>query len=291
MDKEKNLPRKNVPKRAFGMIKRLIRRVRDDDVPALGAEHAYHLLLAMFPFLIFLAALLTYAPGTTEEVLEGLSSLVPAQALKVVRATLNEIAFADRSNMISLGMIFTIWAASAGFAALARGFNKAYDVEETRGFLRMRALWLLFVPLVSLGIVIEAALVVFGNVLLCGAPGAECRSPAANALLHALRLFFPLLTMTLIFSLLYAVIPNKRQTFVQVLPGAAFASIAWTLASFGFSFYVDRFANYARYYGSLGGVMILLVWLYLSSVVLLVGSEINAELLKSKDKKDGPRRK
>lgn len=290
MDKEKN-PKKKIPNRAFGLIKRLIRRVRDDDVPALGAEYAYHLLLALFPFLIFLAALSTYAPAATEEALEGLSALVPAQALKIVRATLNEIAFANRSNMISLGMIFTIWTASAGFAALARGFNKAYDVEETRGFLRVRALSLVFVPLVSLGIVLEAAAVVFGNVLLCGAPGAECRSPAANALLHALRLALPLVTMTLIFSLLYAVIPNRRQTFRQVLPGAAFASVAWALASLGFSFYVDRFADYARYYGSLGGVMILLVWLYLSSVVLLVGSEINAELIKSKERKDGPRRR
>ncbi|HOF99460.1 MAG TPA: YihY/virulence factor BrkB family protein [Clostridia bacterium] len=290
MDKEKN-PKKKIPNRAFGLIKRLIRRVRDDDVPALGAEYAYHLLLALFPFLIFLAALSTYAPAATEEALEGLSALVPAQALKIVRATLNEIAFANRSNMISLGMIFTIWTASAGFAALARGFNKAYDVEETRGFLRVRALSLVFVPLVSLGIVLEAAAVVFGNVLLCGAPGAECRSPAANALLHALRLALPLVTMTLIFSLLYAVIPNRRQTFRQVLPGAAFASVAWALASLGFSFYVDRFADYARYYGSLGGVMILLVWLYLSSVVLLVGSEINAELIESKERKDGPRRR
>lgn len=290
MDKEKN-PKKKIPNRAFGLIKRLIRRVRDDDVPALGAEYAYHLLLSLFPFLIFLAALSTYAPAATEEALEGLSALVPAQALKVVRATLNEIAFANRSNMISLGMIFTVWTASAGFAALARGFNKAYDVEETRGFLRVRALSLVFVPLVSLGIVLEAAAVVFGNVLLCGAPGAECRSPAANALLHALRLALPLVTMTLIFSLLYAAIPNRRQTFRQVLPGAAFASVAWALASLGFSFYVDRFADYARYYGSLGGVMILLVWLYLSSVVLLVGSEINAELIKSKERKDGPRRR
>ena len=290
MDKEKN-PKKKIPNRAFGLIKRLIRRVRDDDVPALGAEYAYHLLLALFPFLIFLAALSTYAPAATEEALEGLSALVPAQALKIVRATLNEIAFANRSNMISLGMIFTIWTASAGFAALARGFNKAYDVEETRGFLRVRALSLVFVPLVSLGIVLEAAAVVFGNVLLCGAPGAECRSPAANALLHALRLALPLVTMTLIFSLLYAVIPNRRQTFRQVLPGAAFASVAWALASLGFSFYVDRFADYARHYGSLGGVMILLVWLYLSSVVLLVGSEINAELIESKERKDGPRRR
>jgi len=157
--------------------------------------------------------------------------------------------------------------------------------------LRVRALSLVFVPLVSLGIVLEAAAVVFGNVLLCGAPGAECRSPAANALLHALRLALPLVTMTLIFSLLYAVIPNRRQTFRQVLPGAAFASVAWALASLGFSFYVDRFADYARYYGSLGGVMILLVWLYLSSVVLLVGSEINAELIESKERKDGPRRR
>ncbi|HWQ57987.1 MAG TPA: YihY/virulence factor BrkB family protein [Clostridia bacterium] len=275
-------------KKAFAFTKRLFLRIKDDDVPALGAEFAYHLLLSLFPFLLFLAALATYTPITTEDALNDLASIVPAAALRVVRETLYEISGGPRSNILSLSMIFTLWTASNGFAALARGFNKAYGAEETRGFFRVRALSLLFVPLVSLAIVLEAVAVVFGNALLYRAALASALSPAALKLLHTLRFVLPSLTLVLLFSLLYAVIPNRRISFRQALPGAAFASVAWAFASLAFSYYVDRFADYARLYGSLGGVIILLVWLYLTSVVLLVGSEINAQVLSGKEKKNPP---
>lgn len=276
-------------KKAYGFIRRLVRRIRNDDVPALGAEFAYHLLLSLFPFLLFLATLATYTPISTDGALRDLAAVAPSAAIEVVEKTLWEISGANRSNILSLSMLVTIYLASNGFAAVARGLNKAYDVQETRGFFRVRALSLLFVPLIALGIIIEAVAVVFGNRLVCGISETLCWSAAGITLVHALRLILPFATMVLIFSLLYAVIPNRRLTFLQALPGAIFTSAAWALASLGFSFYVDRFADYARLYGSLGGVVILLVWLYLSSVVILIGCEINAALYFEKRRDGNPK--
>lgn len=281
-----SLKTRNVLQKAFHFSKELYVRIRDDDVPALGATFAYHLLLSMFPFLLFLAAIASYTPLSHGDAFGDLSAIVPTDALRVVQSTLLEIADGNRTNILSLSMLITIWLASNGFAAVARGLNKAYDITETRGFIKVRALSLLFVPLIALGILLETVAVVFGNVLLCRISKALCWSSAGVTLVHTLRFVLPLVLLVGIFSLLYAIIPNRRLRFRQVFPGAVFASAVWALASLAFSFYVDRFANYARLYGSLGGVVILLVWLYLTSVVLLVGSEINAVLC-LKSNRDG----
>lgn len=277
------MKRNDTLKGIFGFFKELYARIRDDDVPALGAEFAYHLLLAMFPFLLFLATLATYAPLSTDEALRDLTAVVPGAALDVVEKTLWEISSGKRGNILSLSMLVSIWLASSGFAALARGLNKAYGVAETRGIVRIRALSLLFVPLIAFGILLEAVAVVFGNVLLYEVSEALRFSPALIEFLHALRFTLPLFMLIIIFTLLYSVIPNRRIPLRKALPGAVFASAAWALSSLGFSYYVNRFANYAKTYGSLGGVMILLVWLYLTSVVLLIGCEINAALYLSRE--------
>lgn len=269
---------RTVLQKTFHFSKELYTRVRDDDVPALGATFAYHLLLSLFPFLLFLAAIASYTPIAHSDAFGELSAIVPADALRVVQSTLLEIADGNRTNILSLSMLVTIWLASNGFAAVARGLNKAYDITETRGFIKVRALSLLFVPLIALGILLETVAVVFGNVLLCRISKALCWSCAGVTLAHALRFVLPLVLLMFIFSLLYAIIPNRRLRIKQVLPGAVFASAVWALASLAFSFYVDRFADYARLYGSLGGVVILMIWLYLTSVVLLIGSELNAVL-------------
>lgn len=264
--------------RALAFLKRLYARVRDDDVPALGAQFAYHLLFALFPFLLFLAALISFVPVSQERALGEFASIVPDAAREVVQRTLSEISGGKRADILSLSMLTAIFLASNGFAAVTRGLNKAYGVPETRGFIRVRLLSLLFVPLIALGILLEVVTMVFGKVLLCRISEALCWSPAGTAFFNALRFALPFLTMILIFTLIYAVTPNRRLTFRQALPGAVFASAAWAAASLAFSFYVNRFANYSRLYGSLGGVLILLFWLYITSVVLLAGSEINAEL-------------
>lgn len=270
----------------IGFLGKLYTRIRDDDVPALGAEFAYHLLLSLFPFLLFLATVATYSPLAQQDGLSAFAGVVPAAALEVVRTTLAEITDGNRTSILSVSMIVTIWLASNGFAAVTRGLNKAYDVRETRKFYVVRGLSLLFILLITLGILLEAVAIVFGNLIVNWLSAALRWSAAVSALGHALRIIIPMLTLLFIFTLLYSIIPNRRLGFLQVLPGAAFTSVVWVLASLAFSFYVDNFANYARVYGSLGGVVILLIWLYMSSVVMLVGCELNATLFFEKERKE-----
>lgn len=266
-------------KKAFSFLKSIFLRMREHDVAALGAAFAYRMLLALFPFLFFLATLASYMPLTGREALAELAAVVPPAALRVVRDALEEIAQTNRTNLLSLSALVMIWFASDGFLALAEGIERAYGTKQARGTLRVRAVSLLFVPLIALGVLLETAAVVFGSIFVRKLAAALGLSLRSVSFLHALRFVLPSLLLVFLFALLYAVVPKKRLAFRQALPGAAFASAAWALSSLAFSFYVERFADYARFYGSLGGIMILLVWLYLTSVVLLIGAQINGELL------------
>ncbi len=276
--------RKSGLQRAIRFIKRLYERFQADEVPALGAEFAYHLLLAFFPFLIFLVTVLTYTPLLQPQSLADLLQVLPADAYAVVASTVNEIFATDRPNILSISVILAVWSSSNGFMAVARGLNRAYDIKETRKFYTVRAMAVLFTLLIAFSILLEMVAIVFGDMLILKLSAALCWSGFGVTLTHILQLILPVGMLLILFILLYTIIPNRKLRAKEVLPGAAFTSVVWVIASVLFSAYVNNFANFARLYGSLGGVIVLMLWLYLSSMVVLIGSEINATLYFSKER-------
>ncbi len=262
----------------FTFFEKLYKRYKGDDVSSLGAEFAYYLILAFFPFLIFLANLATYTDLVGERALLQLSGILPEEAYKVVSSTMSEILNGNRPNILSISMIAALWAASNGFMAITRGLNKAYDVEETRKFWVLRALSVVFTLMIVFSIILAIIMLVFGEFIL-DKLSSLLQLPTSTVVAgHLLRFLVPMGTIFIVFSLLYYFIPNRKLAFLEVLPGALFSTLFWVASSLLFSFYVSNFGNYSKTYGSLGGVIILLLWLYLTSLVLLVGSEVNATL-------------
>ncbi len=279
--------KKSLIQRTFHFFKKLYLRFQADEVPALGAEFAYHLLLALFPFLIFLVTVLTYTPLLQPEALNDLLKVLPADAYEIVETTLREIIATNRPNILSISVILAIWSSSNGFMAIARGLNRAYDIKETRKFYTVRAMAILFTLLIAFSILLEMVAIVFGDMLITKLSARLCWSCTGVTLSHILQLILPMAMLLFLFILLYTIIPNRKLRVKQVLPGAAFTSVVWVLASILFSAYVNNFANFARLYGSLGGVIVLMLWLYISSMVVLIGSEINATLYFEKGKEKG----
>ncbi len=275
---------KNILQRAFQFIKQLYERFQADEVPALGAEFAYHLLLAFFPFLIFLVTVLTYTPLLQPQSLADLLKVLPEDAYAVVATTVNEIFATNRPNILSISVILAIWSSSNGFMAIARGLNRSYDTKETRKFYTVRAMAILFTLLITFSILLEMVAIVFGDMLITKISKKLCWSCTGVTLSHILQLILPVGMLLVLFILLYTIMPNRKLRVKEVLPGAAFTSVVWVAASLLFSEYVNNFANFARLYGSLGGVIVLMLWLYLSSMVMLIGSEINATLYFERNK-------
>lgn len=265
--------------RLAGFFKQLYKKIRDDDVQAISAQLTYYLILSFFPFLIFIMTLVGYADISMEERVSSLGDIVPAEAVSIVEEILKEVSQGRSQTLLSFGMLATLWAASRGINAIMKGLNKAYDINENRPFWKVRGISFLATLVLGIVILLSILLLVFGGwvgdqlfIILSYPSG-------FREVWELLQYAVPLLVMTAVFTLLYLIAPNRRMTLKEALPGAIFATVGWITTSVMFSTYVSRFGDFTRTYGSLGGMMVLLIWLYISSIIILIGGEINATLV------------
>ncbi|SFH90003.1 membrane protein [Tindallia magadiensis] len=256
-------------------IKMLLRRINENEVTALAAQSTYYLILSFFPFLIFLVTLISYTPLLDEEVILQLRPFMPEEAFEMVLSNVEDMLNARRGTLMSTGMITTLFIASNGVAAMIKGVNKAYRSAENRPFWRIRSLAVLFTIALSLLIVISLMTLVFGEVIGNYVFEWMGISEFFKDVWQVSRTAITLVVMVLVFSTFYKFSPNVTIKIKETLPGAIFTTICWVLFSFAFAYYVNHFGRYTVTYGSIGAIIILLTWLYLSSIVALVGAEIN----------------
>lgn len=272
------------PKFKLGrFVQCLIYRFRDDEVPALGAQLTYYLILAFFPFLIFLVSILGFISFSGDEFIREWLGVLPQDTSDVVTKIMSEVS-GDRSQaLLSFGMLATLWAASNGINAVIKGLNKAYDEEEDRPFWKVRGLSLLATVVLAAVIGLLMLMLVFGKAMGTYLFAWMGFPTGFTLIWNVVKYVVPVLAMLAVFMLLYRMTPNRRLTFREVFPGAAFTTIGWILSSLLFSFYVTHFSNYTKTYGSLGGIIVLLLWLYMSSILILLGGEMNATLAFDKE--------
>ena len=177
---------------------------------------------------------------------------------------------------MSFGVIATLWSASNGINAVVRAFNKSYDVEETRSFIVARGMSILLTIAMIFVFIMALLLPVFGReigVFLFSQLGL---SDEFLVTWNMLRWLISLLILFIVFIGLYWIAPNKKLTCTSAIPGAIFATVGWALVSYGFSFYVGNFGNYTATYGSIGAIIVLMIWFYLTAFIIILGGEINA---------------
>lgn len=259
----------------------LIRKLINDDIFALGSQLAYSLLLSFFPFLIFLFTIAAYSSIESQQVLISLKNLLPYNAYSLIQATVIEIFDFRKGNLLSFSFVSTVWIASNGFNAVIKALNKAYEEKECRPFWKYKLIAIMCTFALTMLIIFSLFILVMGNVIGYKISAFLSLPPDFHFVWDFFRYLLALIFMVFVFALLYKVTPCIKLSFWDVLPGAVFATIGWVMVSLGFSFYVDNFANYSRLYGSIGAVIALMIWLFLSSVIILIGGEINS-LLKRK---------
>lgn len=257
-------------------------RSKDDDVPALAAQLTYYFILALFPFLIFLVTLLSYTPITGEKAMNTFSQILPPLAFNTILDVVNEVTASPRETFLSFGMIAALWVSSNGMNAVIRGINKAYDQKETRPFWKVRIVSVVAIIILALTIIFSLTLLIFGEIA-----GRELSHYVGfpnlfRGVWTIVRFLIPIILMLAVFSLLYMLAPNKRLSLREVLPGSVFAAMSWISISIVFSIYINNFANFSKMYGSIGGIIALLVWLYWIGIIIILGGELNASLVLKK---------
>jgi membrane protein len=263
-------------KRSF--IKSLFFRYIDDEITAMASQLAYSLLLSFFPFLILLMTLIGHSSIRSEEVLIALSTILPNDIMKLITSTVVDVVETRRSDLLSISMVTTIWTASNGFNAVIRGLNRAYDEKEKRPYWKVQ----LTAVLCTIGLVIiiitALALLVFGELAVRLLVKKLNFAPSVEFIIDLGRYASGLVVMILVFTAVYRYTPSKRLNWHETIPGAVFTTAGWTLVSIGFSYYVNNFGSYSKIYGSIGAVIALMSWLFISSVIVLIGGEINATI-------------
>jgi membrane protein len=264
-----------------GFMQDLILRLQRVEVSALAAQLAYFFLLSFFPLLIFLVTLLPYLNFDTTQVYAFLVNIMPDEVYRLIEDTLNEILTIRNSSLLSIGVLGTIWSASKGVNALIRALNKAYDTE-TRGSIIDRGLSLVFTIAFVIVMAVALLLPVFGQQIghfLFSIVGIE---EQFEIVWERLRWSMPLLLIFIVLMGIYWVVPNTspRLKLIGVWPGALFSTLAWLAVTYVFSFYISNFANYSATYGSIGGVIILMLWLYFTGIILIFGGILNATMQK-----------
>lgn len=251
-------------------------RFQSHEIPALGAQLSYYLILAFFPFIIFLLTLLSFTSLTGDLALYDLSRLIPANAYHLVRDVVDQTMASRRHTLLSFGLLFTLWSAVSGVNALIHGVNKAYAETESRPFWKVIGISIVFTLGLVLIIILALTLLVsgkqLGSTFLSYLGAAEYFHVSWDLFRYAV----PVLVMFLVFIFFYRFAPNRKTSWRKVIPGSVFSTLGWIITSWGFAYYVNNFANYTATYGSLGAFIVLLLWLYLSSMIILIGGEINA---------------
>jgi len=254
---------------------------------AFAGSLAYYFFMSLIPFLIFLASLLVYIPipGLFDYILGGLAHMFPPDSMAMVRKVLSDLINTNSKGFLSFGIVGTIWSASGGFSAMIEALNVAYDVQEGRPFWKTRPLAVLLTIIVGALVTILLFAMFFGP-HWGGAVAAKLNlSPLFTASWFYFRWLLAAVCALLSVEVIYFLAPNVEQrNFLHTIPGSVIAVLLWVGASYVLGLYLQHFAQLSKSYGTLGAVVGLLLWLYVSSAAILIGAEVNAELAKAVDK-------
>ncbi len=266
--------------------KRLGKEFKKDRATGLAAEQAYYYMLSIFPMLILLLSILPYLQIDPQQAVKFLESVLPSGTAETFKKQVVSIVSNKNGGLLTFGIIGTIWSASNGMKAFMVSMNQAYNVDETRSFIKKRLIAIALTLAMIVALVVALVLPVFGDVLLDLVKSFMPVPNQMEIIFNVLRWVVAIIVMAAILTALYKFAPSKHFNVKHVIPGALIATVLWQLVSFGFSYYVSNFGSYSETYGSLGGVIVLMLWFFLTGLVLVLGGEINALYHKYKRDRD-----
>ena len=261
------------------LLKRTAKETSADNVLGLAAQLAYYFLLALVPAIVFLVALTSFfPPDLVNQMISALGTFAPADVVGIVEEQIRGLRGGSHGGVLTFGLLFALWSSSAAVVSITDALNRAYDIEEGRPWWKVR--------LIAIGLTLALAMfVLFAFTLVMIGPSLAEDIAARVGLGSAFEMTWKILQWPIVFALIAVALavlnyfaPDAEQDWTWVSPGAVLATALWLIASLAFKIYITNFADYNATYGSLGGVIVLMLWFYISGVAILVGAEMNAEI-------------
>lgn len=248
-------------------------KMKRDDVGAHAASAAFFMFLSIFPILMLLCSVLPYTHISEADLLRVVTDFLPSSIDPLAVSVIGEL-YDQSVTVISISAIFIIWSAAKGILALVRGLNAVQEVNETRNYFVLRFWSCIYTVILLVLIVFSLIVLVFGNPIINNLLSHLPSIRYMAIILMPFRYLVVIVALALVFALMYALIPNRKNKIYDKMPGAIFASSGWTVFSWAFSLYVERYGAF-NMYGSLTTIVIIMLWLYFCMYILLLGDELN----------------
>jgi membrane protein len=262
------------------LLRRTVKDSLADDALGLAAQLAYYFFLSLFPALLALVALASFFPlyNFTDDLVRALAPVAPAAVLQVLRDQLTKLSNGDHAGIFSLGVLMAIWSSSAAMVSIIEAMNRAYDITESRRWWKVRLTSILLTIGLAFFILVSFTLVLAGP-QIADFLGAHLGFAASFTLAWKI-LQWPIafLLVSTGFGLVYYYAPDAEQEWVWITPGAVAATALWILFSLAFRYYVVNIGDYEEAYGTLGAIIMTLLWFYITGFVMVIGAELNAEI-------------
>jgi membrane protein len=267
-----------LPWRELG--RRTWREFLDDDVLGMSAQLSYYFFLALFPAILFVLAIASYFPLTnlTDDIARTLGPFVSPQVLEIIQEQMRRLANGESGGILTFGVAGALWSSSAALVSIVGALNRAYDIEEARPWWKVRLLAIGLTLGLAVFVVTAFLLVLFGPMLAEWLGTATGLGRPFEWTWNVIQWPIAFALITLAIGLVYYFGPDADQDWAWITPGAIAATLLWLIVSLLFKLYVANFTDYEGTYGAVGGVIVLLLWFYVSSMALLTGAELNSEI-------------
>jgi membrane protein len=270
--------------------KRVYRKVADDDCSAHAAAMAYYFLFAMFPFMLFLTTLIGYLPipHLLDYLLGNAQRMLPGQVFTLIQDNIRALFTKKQHGLLSIGFLLALWASSKAMVSIMNAMNKLYVVKEGRPFWKVRLTALLLVIGLSLLFLLALVLLMFGTKIGTLIADSVDFGVAFRMTWDLMLVPVILFLLVLAVAAIYFFTPDVQQKWKWITPGSVVAIPSWIVMSLAFSYYINNFGTYDKTYGSIGAVIVLLLWLYLSGFIVLLGAVINSVIEHSSEEGKEP---
>lgn len=258
--------------------KELYYRIMHDEISLISANLSYYFILSILPMLLVALALTPYFNINQDYILTKIESIAPGALGEYIFRMISEVLNNKNDTILTLGILFSLWSASNGIYGLMYAFNIAFRVKEERMWLTVKFISVFFTIVLMIAMFIMLILLVFGKQITWLLFHKLDFDEGFYNLWNYITYLIPLLLTFFIFTFLYMLATNIKIPFKVAINGALFSAISWILISKLFGYYIDHFSNYIKTYGSIGAIMLFIMWLYFTGYILIIGAEINAIL-------------
>lgn len=274
------------------VIKKFVKFVLDvisgatkDNVGAYSAQTAFFVTISFIPFIMMLISIIKFLPITQNDLINQMANVFPSGAKELVSSFAQETYEKSGAAVISITAVSTLWAASIGVFSLTRGLSRVYSSADTKSYLAVRVMSMLYTLLIMVMLLLCLGIFVFGNTITEGLLKIFPEAFGLAVIVMSLRMIVGAAVLSLFFFLMYILVPGRRGSAPMQIPGALLSGIGWVGFSYVFSYYYENLSDYSYLYGSLSVMVFFMLWLFFCIYILFIGAEVNKSIASHYSKK------